>query len=150
MATDAGGGRLVVFVEAAGGVLLFGGHPTPVEYQGPAVDHQGVEPRGPLRHRSTADEGEQEVVQLIGIPWAGPDLLQHEGDRVRIQRMQLIGRHREPIGSERPHAATQGERSRAALFERSTVEEGERTAAQDAVERGALGKVLVVPAAPAS
>ena len=67
---------------------------------GPAVGRELVEPRAATRHRSAQDQRQQQVVQLVGVPRPGPDLVEHLGHGGRIEGGRARdGGHRQSGGS---------------------------------------------------
>jgi hypothetical protein len=133
VAAHTGRRGLVVVVQRGGQRVALGRGPTPVEHTGPTAGSQLVEPVGPLRDGAAEHQGEQQIVQLIGITRSGADLLEHTGHRFGIKRVQFIDRHREAVGPERAQAAPQCDGTGAPLLQRGAVEEGEGSSAQDAV-----------------
>ena len=102
MAADTGCDRLVVVPQCGCGLRLLCGHPGLADRRGAARADEGAEPRRPFGHRSAGDEGEQQVVELVGVARTRTHLVEDEGHRVRIQGTQLVGRHRQAVGAEPP------------------------------------------------
>ena len=137
VAGHAGRGRVVVVAECRRRVArrsVATQHPSSTPAR-PSAD-QRVEPPahsgdGPGRHQR-----EQQVVQLVGVARARAHLVEHDGHRVGVERGQLVGRHRQPVGTELTQAAPQRQRPGAPLLERRVVEIGEGAPAQDRVREG--------------
>ena len=113
-----------------------GGDPAPLGQSGPTLGGQLVEPGRPFLDGPGGHQREQQVVHLVGIPGAGLHLLEDQRDRVGIERSELAGRHRKPVGPELAEAAAQRQRPGPAFFERRVVEIGVGPSAQDCVREG--------------
>ena len=133
MAGDALRRRIVVLVEGRREADALGRPPLPVDHTGAPGRSELGEPLRPPIDRATAHEGHQQIVELVGVPRARPHLLEHFGERCRIERRQLGGRHGQPVRSRDPEATTQGDCPGAALFEWRSVQKGVRTPGQDPV-----------------
>ena len=136
MTGHARGGGTVVVAERQRSRPSLRRHPAAVDQARPAVGHQRVEPLCPFPMRTRRDEREQQVVQLVGVAQPRPDLVEHDGHRLGVERGQLGNRDGQPVGTELAQAAAQGQRARPALLERSVVEIGEGPPAQNGVGEG--------------
>ncbi len=138
VALDALGHRLVSFDERVGDgpqcglgrLASLGGHPGAIDRPDPPVIGELLEPAEPRLDGAAGHQGQEELVELVGITWPWAELIDHLTGGRRVERAEVGGIDGEAARGLTPR---HGNRSGPALLQRCTVEERVGLAVQDPV-----------------